>query len=283
MIITRCMSHKCYAKAQELRITKQKSPMEQKLWNELKSGWNTFLRCLVKSSQQSHSHTCSWQAVCGNLLPRFCQPYMENPGPKTQEWHGLKTWASCHLAMGFPWNFYAVHYGLGLLTKEFRDKLGLAPEDCTVSKTKAAAWEDTSHRPCSGIKYHGTCQWKPNKNLQKLAGMKPEKMNHFSDWRQRKGNIIALSFFASSKQQLSPTPLTGEHFGWSKLRIKEAGAWPLVCICFATLPFCCRRTIFRYGLRDLFLEVSMAKELDATSKISIHLDHLGPYVKAEWD
>lgn len=31
MMITMYMSHKCYAKAQELRITKQKSPMEQKL------------------------------------------------------------------------------------------------------------------------------------------------------------------------------------------------------------------------------------------------------------
>ena len=111
MMITMCMSHRCYAKAQELRITKQKSPMEQKLWNELKWGWNTF--CHVKSSQPSH-HTFSWQPVCGNLLPRFCQPYMENLGPETQEWHGLKTWASCHLAMGFPWNFYAVHYGLNL-------------------------------------------------------------------------------------------------------------------------------------------------------------------------
>lgn len=126
---------------------------------------------------------------------------------------------------------------LGLLTKEFRDNLGLAPEDCTVYKTKAAAWEDTSHRPCiSGIKYHGTCQCKKNRYQLTWQEGSLRKLHHFSNWHQRKGNALAklghfqvlvlpwcslslsvLSFFASSKQQLSPTLLTGEHFGWSKL------------------------------------------------------------------
>ena len=80
-----------------------------------------------------------------------------------------------------------------------------------------------------------------------------------------------------------PRCLLENTLGGANFLMKEAGAWPLVCICFATLPFCRRRTIFRFGPRDLFLEVSTAKELDATSKIPIHLDHLGPYVKAEWE
>lgn len=177
---------------------------------------------------------------------------------------------------------------LGLLTKEFRDNLGLAPEDCTVYKTKAAAWEDTSHRPCiSGIKYHGTCQCKKNRYQLTWQEGSLRKLHHFSNWHQRKGNALAklghfqvlvlpwcslsLSLFYLFSHLVSsssrPRCLLENTLGGANFRIKEAGAWPLVCICFATLPFCRRRTIFRYGPRDLFLEVSTAKELDATSKI----------------
>lgn len=77
--------------------------------------------------------------------------------------------------------------------------------------------------------------------------------------------VHLFSHLVSSSSR--PRCLLENTLGGANFLIKEAGAWPLVCICFATLPFCRRRTIFRYGPRDLFLEVSTAKELDATSKI----------------